>query len=160
MTHTYVCPHTALSGWVGRPNWLMAEQMIYVQNCTSKQIFRASFEDKDSPRQTYTVDCAKPHDLQLFSPIAFLFPLMNLSRVRANNRDSSDERADNSAAILTGIKQSGGWWHSWWDMESGRKAKRERRDDRMGDVALPSNCKANFKRSFQSVRWNNMDQHE
>lgn len=146
---------TVLSGWAGRPTCVMAEQMIYVQNYTSKHTFRAPFEDKDSLRQTYTVNCAKPRDLQLFSSVSFLFPLMNSSSVRANNRDSSNEREDNSAAILTGIKWSGGWWHSWWDMESGRKVKRENwEDDRKGDLALPSDCKANFKRSFQSVRRN------
>lgn len=93
---------------MGRPTDLMAEEMIYVQNYTSKHAFRAPLEDKDSPSQTYTVNCAKPHDLQLFSLIPFLFPLMNLSSVRANNRDSSNERADNSAAILTGFSRSGG----------------------------------------------------
>lgn len=84
--------------------------------------------------------------------LSFFFPLMNSSSVRANNRDSSNERAHNSAAILTGIKRSGGWWHSWWDTESGRKVKtgKEKREgDREGDAGLPSNCKANSKRSFK-----------
>lgn len=43
-----------------------------------------------------------------FLPFPFFFLLMNSSSVRANNRDSSYERADNRAAILTGIKRSGG----------------------------------------------------
>lgn len=87
----------------------MAEEMIYVQIRTSKHTFRAPLEDKDSASPTCTVNCAKPLDFQLFSPVPFLFlPLMNSSSVRANNRDSSTERADNRAAILTGIKRSEG----------------------------------------------------
>lgn len=79
-----------------------------------------------------------------FLPFPFVFfpPLMNLSSVRANNSDSSYERADNRAAILTGIKWSGGWWHRRWDTASGRKVKRGR-----GDAALPSDCKANSETS-------------
>lgn len=131
---------------------IMAEQTM--QNYTSKHTFRATLEDKDSPSQTYTVNCAKPHDLQLFSPIPFLFPLMNSSSVKANNRDSSNERTDNSAAILTGINRSGGLMtflmrHGEW--EESKERGREKEDVKKGDVALPSNCKANFKRSSQET---------
>lgn len=53
----------------------------------------------------------KLHDLQLFSRfpnLFFFFLLMNLSSKGTHNRDNSNEQADNTAAILTDIKQSGG----------------------------------------------------
>lgn len=72
----YTSTHTEahrLSVVEDRPTYLMAEQVMHVQHYTSKHVFRAPFEDKDSPCQTYTVNCSKLHDLQLFSPIPFSF---------------------------------------------------------------------------------------
>lgn len=72
----YTSTHTEahrLSVVEDRPTYLMAEQVMHVQHYTSKHVFRAPFEDKDSPCQTYTVNCSKLHDLQLLSPIPFSF---------------------------------------------------------------------------------------
>lgn len=63
------------------------------------------------------------HSLSLF------FPLMNSSSVRANNRDGSNKWADNGVAILTRVRQSGCWWHLWWDTGSGRRDWQEERRD-------------------------------
>lgn len=148
--------HTAVSGWGTGPHrrWQQKWYMCKITRANTHFVHH---------RKTKTLSARLAQSIvrsgmicSYFLPFLFFFLLMNSSSVRANNGDSSNERADNSAAILTGINRSGGWWHSWWDMESGRKVKRERERDRKGkrrgDVALPSDCKANFKRSFQSGR--------
>lgn len=42
--------------------------------------------------------------------------------------------------------------HGEWEESKERERERDRKGKRRGDVALPSDCKANFKRSFQSGR--------
>lgn len=87
-------------------------------------------ETKDSPR--HACSCVKLPDLQPSSPARFAFSLMNLSSVRVNNRDGSNQRAHKSAATLTGVSQSGGLMtlqmrRRKWE-EAGKKT-REGEDD-------------------------------
>lgn len=147
--------HTSVGGWGAVPRRWWRQKWYMCKITRANTHFVHHRKTKTLPARLAQSIVRSGMICSYFLPFLFFFLLMNSSSVRANNRDSSNERADNSAAILTGINRSGGWWHSWWDMESGRKVKREggrEKGKRRGDVALPSDCKANFKRSFQSSR--------